>query len=118
MPGFSTPSTTTTSGSAGRAQPGQLDRRDPGDRDEPLGPLAERELGEDRLARRLDGDAATAQAIEDGARIRPGQERFADEHLDDLGAGVERPSDLARAVEQRQARSDRARAGRAGPPRP
>ena len=118
LPGFSTPSTTATNGSAGSASPDELERRDAHDRDEALGAVAEGELGEDRLARRLDRDRATAQAIERCARIGPGQQRLADEDLGELGAGVDRPPDLARAVDQRQAGRDRARAGRAGPPRP
>ncbi len=51
------------------------------------------------------GIAATAQAIEHGAGIGPGQQRLADVDLGELGAGVDRPPDLARAVEQRQARA-------------
>ena len=43
-----------------------------------------------------------AQPVEGGARVGPGQERLADEHLDDLDAGVDRSPDLARAVDQGQ----------------
>ena len=71
--------------------------------EEPLGALAEGELGEDRLARRLDGDVAVAQQVERGAGIGAGQQRLADERLDDLDPGVERPPHLAGAIDQRQA---------------
>ena len=78
-------------------------RRDADDGQEALGALAEGELGEDRLAGRLDVDAAVAQQVERGAGIGAGQERLADERLDDLDPGVERPPHLARAVDERQA---------------
>ena len=84
----------------------ELERRDPRDRDQPLRPLAEGELGEDRLARRLDDDAAVpqaAQGVEGGARVGTGQQRLADEHLDEVGTGVDRAPDLAGAVDQGQA---------------
>ena len=76
---------------------GERRRRDAHDRDETLRPLAEGELGEDGLAGGLDRGRARSQAIERGAGVGARQERLADEGLDDLDPGVERPPDLAGA---------------------
>ena len=47
---------------------------------------------------------AVAQAVEGGAGVGTGQQRLADEDLDDVGAGVDRPPDLAGAVDHRETR--------------
>ena len=103
LPGFSTPSMTTTSGVVGEREVGEGRGRDAHHGQETLGALAEGELGEDRLAGRLDRDAAIAQQVERGAGIGAGQQRLADERLDDVHPGIERTSHLAGAVDQGQA---------------
>ena len=62
LPGFSTPSMTTSSGSPGKAQVIEVERRRPDDRDEPLGAVAEGQLGERRLGRRGSRHAARSRA--------------------------------------------------------
>ena len=54
------------------------------------------------------------EGVEGRPRVRTGEQRLADERLDDLDAGIERSSHLARAVDERQAGRVARRAGRAG----
>ena len=119
LPGFSTPSMTTTSGSAGSARRSSERSRDPDDGDQPLGPFAEGELLEDALAGRDGRDAGGPQRVERRPRVGARQERLADEHLDDLDAGVDAPGGprarrrrAVRPVRSRSRRSRRAADGR------
>ena len=106
LPGFSTPSMTTRSGVRRESRRGERERGRPDDGDEPLGTVAERELGEAPsrwCGGRATPAAASASSPSSAARASsPGEQRVADEGLDDLDARVERPSQLARAVDDRQ----------------
>ena len=123
LPGFSTPSMTTTSASGGSAGSSRS-RSVGGMRATATRPSARSPnaiLARTASVHRPDLHAERAQAVERGARVRAGQLRFAHERLDDLDAGVERPAQLARTVDQRQAGpfaiAPVAQGGRRGHPR-
>ena len=115
LPGFSTPSMTTTSGSSGSARSARSSRRDAGDGDEALGALAEGELGEDRLAGRLDRDvpARAGDRARRARRARPAAARRRTPRRSRRPASSARRT--SRAPSTASGRSGRARAGRAGP---
>ena len=103
LPGFSTPSMTTTSGSGGSSSCSSDEVRDADDGDQALRPSAEGELLEDGVARRDGRDPGGAERVERRPGVGPGKQRLADVDLDDLDARLDGPPDLARAVDDREA---------------
>ena len=88
LPGFSTPSTTTMSGSSARHEVVEAELRRRHDRDDPVRALAEGDLGEDRRAHRRSSSAGAgggrrprgasgvrSRSSRDERRARPGRRR-------------------------------------------
>jgi hypothetical protein len=101
LPGFSTPSTTTTSGSGGSSIASS--RVEDGTIDEQASP-PERQPREDLLAHGLERGAGGPQRSEGGARVVTCEQRLAHEHVDDVDTGFQRAAELSRPIDERQAR--------------
>ena len=104
LPGFSTASMTTISGSAGRAQVSRAPRD--GARTTATSPSARSPnatLAKAASVVVVTRHAARLERVERRPRVLAGQQRLAHERLDDLDARFERPAQLARPVDERQA---------------